>query len=182
MRLENQRPEIESRGGELVAVMVDSPGRNAAFVRRWRLSFPIVSDPGGTEILRPLEVWNEGERGGIGIPSVRVLAPDGREAFCYRSRDFADRPDDGDVLAALDDLGLPPVDPGPWRPEVEPDEQPDAFRTDAFGAYFRGVWSSALALSVRLTDEGDRAEAARQAGMAISFQQAWKQRREAAPG
>lgn len=95
-----------------------------------------------------------------------------------RSRDFADRPDESDLLKALDSLELPPIEElAPWEPSAEPEESPGAFRTDAFGAYFRGVMFSSLALSGRLRDELDREETLALSRMARSFLNAWKDRR-----
>lgn len=164
----------------MVAVCVDPPGRCAAFARRWHLPYPILSDPGGESILKPLDRWNPDERGGIGKPGIFLLALDGTEAFRYRSRDFADRPDDDDLMAALETLSLPPVDLPPWEPDAAPEEHPDAFRTDAFGGYFRGVRSGATALAMRAREDADRNEALGMLRMASSFLDAWKARREAA--
>lgn len=156
---------------------VDPPGRAAALARRWHLPFPVLSDPGGEGYLRPLGVWNPEDHGGIAVPALIVVAPDGREVFRSVSRDFADRPTDDDVVAALDRLGLPPADLPPWRPEVEPEEDPGAFRTEAFGHYMRGVRSGSSALARRMVDAADRAEAQAVSTMAASFLDAWKRRR-----
>ena len=183
MRLANEEAELHRLGGEIVAVSVDSPGRNEALRRRWHLPFPIVSDPGGDELLKPLDLWNADERGGIGWPAIVVLAPDGREVHRMRSRDFADRPTDDDIFDAVRQLGLPPVDPGPASPSAEPEEHPDALRTEAFGPYFRGIRFATFALAGRLRDDADVAEARQMSDMAASFLAAWKQRRdEVSPG
>jgi hypothetical protein len=160
---------------------VDSVGRSAALAERWHLPFPIHSDPGGERILKPLDLWNGNERGGIGWPAIIIYSPDGREVYRYRSRDFADRPPtDDDVLDALRLLGLPPVDLPQWRPDAEPVDDPGALRVDAFGPYFRGVRYSVRGLASRLVDPSDRAEALGMSDMAASFLDAWKARREAA--
>lgn len=180
MRLANEEAELHRLGAEIVGVSVDSPGRNEALRRRWHLPFPIVSDPGGEDLLQPLDLWNPGERGGIGWPAVLVFAPDGREVHRMRSRDFADRPTDDDVFDAVRRLGLTPVDPGAAEPVAEPEEHPDALRTEAFGPYFRGIRFGTIALSGRLRDEADVAEAVQMSEMAASFLAAWKLRRDAA--
>ena len=131
--------------------------------------------------MRSLDAWDPDERGGIARPAVFVFAPDGTEAYRFASRDFADRADDADLMAAAAALGLAPLDDlPPARPAAEPEDDPGAFRTDAFGAYFRGVRSAALALSRRARDEADRADAATTSAMAASFLEAWRERREAA--
>jgi hypothetical protein len=162
-------------------VSVDSPGRNAAFAARWRLPFPIHSDPGGVNLLQPLDQWNASERGGIGWPAVIVFDADGREIWRFRSRDFADRPpDDDDLFAAVRDLRLPALDAPPsWVPDVEPADDPGALRVDAFGPYFRGIRFGVRGLAGRFFDERDRAEAIRMSEMAASFLDAWTARREA---
>jgi hypothetical protein len=162
---------------EIVALSVDPPGRSEAFRRRWLLPFGIVSDPAGDQLLRPLDSWNANERGGIAWPTMLVFAPDGREVFRMRSRDFADRPSDDDVLGAVRGLRLPAIQLGPVPTVAEPEDHDGAFRIDAFGAYFRGIRSGARALAGRIGDAADRDEALAMAAMAASFLDAWKQRR-----
>lgn len=159
---------------------VDSPGRNEALRRRWHLPFAIVSDPGGEQLLQPLDAWNPNERGGIAWPTVFLIAPDGREALRARSRDFADRPTDGEVLAALGALGLPPLELGPAPLSAEPEEHDGALRTEAFGPYFRGVRFATIALASRFGDEAARDEALAMSAMAVSLIDGWKQRRATA--
>jgi hypothetical protein len=179
VRLANLDPEVQRRGGEIVAVSVDSPGRNAAMAARWHLTFPLVSDPGGERFLQPLALWNPDARGGIGAPALIVVAPDGREVWRIVARDYADRPvDDVGLLAALDELALPPVDRPRWEPGAEPEETGDALRADALAGYMRGVRSGALAMLMRTKpDETAHAEAQLLATMATSFLDAWKERR-----
>jgi hypothetical protein len=184
VRLANELPEVHRRGGEVVAVSVDPPGRNAALARRWHLPFPVRSDPGGEDIAKPLDAWNGEERGGIAKPTLLVVAPDGRVAYRYDGRDFADRPTDDDLLEALSGLDRPPVDPPEWRPDTEPEEDRGAFRADAFTPYFLGVRSSAMALARRAdgADGACRREGNATMDMASSFREAWKRRRAEAGG
>ena len=134
-------------GADVVAVSVDSPARNAALAARWRLPFPIVSDPGGIDVLQPLGLWHADERGGIGWPAVVVFAADGVEVVRFRSRDFADRPVSNDaVVDVVRALGLPALAAlSVWVPGVEPEEDPGALRVEAFGPYFRGSASGCWA-------------------------------------
>ncbi len=141
----------------------------------------IVSDPGGEQLLRPLDAWNPDERGGIGWPTVLLYAPDGRVALRLRSRDFADRPSDDDLLEAVRALALPAIRLGPALPAAEPEEHDGALRVEAFGPYFRGVRFATMALAGRLTDAADRTEALVMSAMAVSFVDAWKQRRASVP-
>jgi hypothetical protein len=164
----------------VVLASVDPPAAQLAMNERWHLPFPWVSDPGGERLAKPLDAWNADERGGVFHPLVLLLAPDGEVLVRHRSRDFADRPDDGDVLEALGSLALPPREvPAPWSPEgVQPRPTDGAFRPDAFGAYFRGLRMGTRALASRMRDEQDAAEVRHTAEMAGSFLEAWKQRRE----
>jgi hypothetical protein len=164
-----------------VLASVDPPAAQLAMNATWHLPFRWVSDPGGEQLARPLEAWNAADHGGVFHPLVLLLAPDGRTLVEHRSRDFADRASDDDVLSALRELSLPPLDPPPpWDPGVAPQPTESAFRPDAFAAYFRGVRFSSLALAKRMRDDGDRAEVAQTESMAASFLQAWKERRAAA--
>lgn len=176
MRLESEIEQLYALGAEPVGISVDAPGRNAALVRRWHLSFPIPSDPGGERFLRALGLWDQHDPRRIGIPAVIVLSPGGEEVWRHRSRDFADRPDDSDVMAALASLRLPAFDPPPepWQPDAEPEEHAAAFRTEAFGHYHRGVMFAMGAIAGRMRDPGDSAEAEALARQASSFLEAWK--------
>ncbi|CAN5682250.1 hypothetical protein BH24ACT5_BH24ACT5_11500 [soil metagenome] len=182
MQLANDLRALHALGADGMGVSVDTPERNAAMAQRWRLSFPIVSDPGGREVLAPLDLWSPEERGGIGWPAIVVFGGDGNEVARFRSRDFADRPaNNDDVLAAVRSLGLPPLTDMPdWVPDVEAVDDPGAFRADAFGAYFRGVRFATRGLAGRLVDDGDRAEATAFSEMAVAFLDAWTIRRDTA--
>ena len=179
MQLANDLPELHRLGADVVAVSVDSPGRNAALAARWRLPFPIVADPGGVEVLQPLGLWNPNERGGIGWPAIIVFAADGVEVVRFRSRDFADRAvSNDDAIDAVRTLGLPELEGvADWVPGVEPEDDPGALRVEAFGPYFRGIRFGVLGLIGRLTDAADRDEARAMSDMAGAFLEAWKQRR-----
>lgn len=176
MRLESEIDKLYALGAEPVAISVDPPGRNAAMMRRWHLSFGIESDPGGERFLHPLDLWDEKDPRQIGIPAVIVLAPDGREVWRHRSRDFADRPDDADVFGALESLALPQLDPPPvrWQPAAEPEEHPGAFRAEAFGPYHRGAMFAMAAMAGRMHEPADRGETEALARQASSFLEAWK--------
>ena len=165
MRLANEERDLHAAGAEIVAVSVDSPGRNEAFRARWHLPFPIVSDPAGEQFLQPLGAWNPDERGGIGWPTLMLFAPDGREVYRMRSRAFADRPDDDDLFAAVRSLALSPIELG-----------------GAFGPYFRGIRFGTIALAGRVSEGPNRDEVIAMSTMAASFLDAWKQRRSSPSG
>jgi hypothetical protein len=168
----------------VVLVSADPPEAQLAMNEAWHLPFRWVSDPEGERWARPLDSWNADERGGLFHPLVLLLAPDGRALVRHRSRDFADRADDSDVLDALRGRDLPARElASPWRPEgegVTPRPTDSAFRVEAFGPYFRGLLFGTRALAGRMRDAQDAAEAQQVSAMAASFLEAWKQRRQAA--
>ncbi len=146
--------------------------------RSWDLTFRWVSDPDGTQLAQPLDAWNADERGGLFHPLVLLVAPDGREVVRHRSRDFADRSDDIDVLEGLRALALPALPPAePWAPDgVTPQPSDGAFRPAAYGPYFRGIRFATKALAGRMRDAGDAEELRRTERMAASFLDARKAR------
>ncbi len=159
---------------------VDPPAAQLAMNRTWDLPFRWVSDPDGTQLAQPLDAWNADERGGLFHPLVLLVAPDGREVVRHRSRDFADRPDDADVLEALRRLALPALPPvGAWAPDgVTPQPSEGAFRPTAYGPYFRGIRFATKALAGRMRDVDDAEELGRTERMAASFLDARKARQE----
>ncbi len=148
---------------------------------RWHLPFRIVSDAAGERFLKSLDLWNADERGGIAIPALLVISPQGEEVFRVRSRDFADRVNDEDALSTLEKQGYPPLDPPPpaWQSQVEPEIDRRAYKPEFFGPYFRGNRFAAVALSLRVKDPTALAEIQAHGGMSSSFLAAWKARREA---
>ena len=103
-------------------------------------------------------------------PAIVVVAPDGNEVYRYVGVDFMDRPGDEEVLAALDGLGLPPIDaslePVPHLPPVP---GPRAVQLSDLGAYMRGVRFAMQAMAARARDAWDLAEAERTGKMAERY-------------
>lgn len=159
---------------------VDPPAAQLAMNKRWHLPFRWVSDPDGERLAEPLKAWNPVGRDGMFHPLVLLLASDGEVLVWHRSRDFADRPDDHDVLEALGALGFPArALPAPWSPDgVDPQPTDGAFRAEAFGAYFHGLRMGSQALAARMQDEQDDAEVRATTEMAGSFLYAWTRRRD----
>jgi hypothetical protein len=149
--------------------------------RRWKLPFPVVSDPAGAQWLVPLDAWNPDERGGIAWPVMALCDPEGHEVFRFRSRDFADRPPTDDFIRILSDLDLPPIALGPAAALTEPVEEPDAFSVDTFRPFFGGFRMAGIVLSRRIRDEGSATEAQATSSMAAGFLDAWKERKSAEP-
>lgn len=156
------------RGAQIAAVSVDPPEANAAMVDKLVLPFPLLADPGGERAIKPFGVWHADRA--IARPAIVVLAPDGREVFRYVGADFMDRPDDGDVLAALEALALPalPEPPAPIA-HLEPRPSPRAIALETLAPYMRGVQLAMDALAERLRDEWDREQARRTAAMAARY-------------
>jgi hypothetical protein len=160
--------EYLRRGATVAGVVVDAPGQNAAMVEKLALPFPILSDPDGAGAIEPLGVW-DGE-GRMAKPAILVVAPDGREAYRYVGVDFMDRPNDDEPLAALDALGLPPVDaPVGSVAHLPAAPGPRATKLADLGVYMRGVRFAARALAERARDPIDKAEAERTSKMAERY-------------
>ena len=157
---------------------VDSQERQAAMYQRWPTPHvTYVSDPGGERYLQPLELFDPDERGGIALPALLVIDPDGNEIFGYRGNDFADRRHDDDVIAALESLALEAIDPpqgGPVDPTVDVD-QPGAFSPRIFIPYFRGNRFAAHAIFRRVEDHDAKTIAREHRQMCDTMLEAWEQ-------
>ena len=160
--------EYLRRGATIAAVVIDTPGQNAAMVEKLALPFPILSDPDGTGACKPYEVWDE--KGKMALPALLVIAPDGRETYRYTGVDFMDRPDDGDVLSALDELRSQPIDaPNQTAPHLPPAPGPRALPLADLAVYMRGVRFAMQAMATRARDPWDKQEAERSSRMAERF-------------
>ena len=157
-------------GGLLAGVSVDPPGRNATMVAKLHLPFPLLSDPGGERALRGLGLFSERERGGIAVPAVRVVAPDGRVVYAYTGRDYADRPVNDDVVAALGGLGLAAAEPEPVAPGEPEQGRLRIYPLPTLQVYFRAVRYAAQALGRRMRDPDDQAACARMLAMIERFE------------
>ncbi len=160
-------------------VNVDSAARNVALAARWHLPFPLVSDPGGEVWLKRFDAFDPEDRGGIALPVVIVVGPDGSEIYRRTSRDFADRQHDEAALAALTDADLPALDPPPgwWESDMDAVDVEGAFTPELYGPHFRGAGFSALAISRRV-DGAARDEAVAQYEICVSMGKAWSRRRK----
>lgn len=93
--------EFEKRGIQVAGISVDPPPNNARMVGKLQLPFPLLSDPEG-ELARLFGLWDADE--GVALPSVVVVDQSGEVRYLYSGSDFADRPTDDEVFAALDGL------------------------------------------------------------------------------
>jgi len=176
VKLASQYDRIHQGGAELAAVSVDDDVRQAGMASRWGFTHTtFVSDPGGERYLQPLQLFDAEERGGLALPGMVIVDPDGNEVYRYQGRDFADRTNDDDIGATLDALALPPVDPPPWHPDTAvPDDLRGYFRPADFGAYFRGNMFGAIAIGGRLDDTASRLIASEHREMSKSNLEAWE--------
>lgn len=135
---------------------VDSPSQNAAMVEKLSLPFPFLSDPDRTAVIGRFELADPVDRRNIAVPAVVVLAPGGGEVYRYTGRDFADRPVEDEVVAAVGVLGLPPTSQA--LPEViDPQPGPEAMPLHGLPFYFRGARFAAVALARRFPEIGEEA-------------------------
>lgn len=160
--------EYRDRGATIAAIVIDSPAQNAAMVEKLALPFPILSDSDGTTAIKPLDAWNA--EGNMAKPAIIVVTPNGTEAYRYVGVDFADRPGDDEVLAAIKGLDLSPVDGDDGvLDHLEPEPSGRAMSLPDLGVYMRGVRFAMMALAGRARDDFDRSEAERTAKMAERF-------------
>jgi hypothetical protein len=175
VKLATQYDRIHQAGAELAAVSIDDDTRQAGMSERWGFTHTrFFSDPGGETYLQPLDLYDPVERGGITLPGMVIVTPDGEEVYRYQGRDFADRTNDDDIWKTLDELQLPAVDPAPWVPSAEvPDDLTGYFRPKDFAPYFGGNHFGALAIEFRLRDPGGKAIAKEHRQMSKSNLEAW---------
>ncbi len=160
--------EYLARGAMVAAVVIDAPGQNAAMVEKLALPFPVLSDPDGTAAVRPFGVWDD--EGHMALPAILVIAPDATEAYRYAGVDFMDRPDDSDVLGALDALRLAPITASTrTASHLTPDPGPRTVPLADLAIYMRGVRFAMQAMAQRARDPWDKHEAERSARMAVRY-------------
>ncbi len=140
--------EFLKAGARLYGLTVDSPGANSAVVESLALPFPILSDPERDRAITPLGFADEKDPRLISKPGVVILAPGGDEVWRHKGKDFADRPDEDQVLAEVAKLGLAPTTQIP--PVLgEPVAGPKAMPLSGLSHYLRGAKFAALALRSR---------------------------------
>ena len=147
--------EFEKRGVQIVGISVDPPSNNAAMVGKLQLPFPLLSDPEG-ELARHFGLWDADES--LAVPSVVIVDQSGEVRYLYRGSDFADRPTDDEVFAALKgfDGGIERITGGPEiqlgaararERSVRPDKR--AMELEELTSYYKGVLRTILILQER---------------------------------
>ena len=122
--LEEARPEIEARGGFLVAVSQQTAANSRKAQRTNKLGFPIVSDKDGElaekfgirwhlpedvqavhkQLGADLVAFNGEDSWTLPMPARYVIGPDGVIAYAEINPDYTRRPEPSDVFAVLDHL------------------------------------------------------------------------------
>jgi peroxiredoxin len=101
VKLARTYDQFRQRGAEITGVSVDSPEQNRAMIDKLLLPFSLLSDPDGDRAIKTCGLWDE--KGRIAVPSIVVVGADGIIRWSYSGSDFADRPADEELLAALDE-------------------------------------------------------------------------------
>jgi hypothetical protein len=148
-------------------------------VGKLMLPFPLLSDPRG-EVIKRYSLWDEEE--GVAAPSILVVDRSGEIRYRYSGSDFADRPGDEEVFAALDGLddgSIRRLTGGPElrvtaeeaRESIRPDKR--AMTLEELLIYYRGVFRATVALKRRF---GAWGRSGREALKEVSGYQAMVQR------
>jgi len=120
-------------------------------VAKLELPFPLLSDPDRSKAIDPYGFSDAKDQRNIAIPGTVVIGADGEEKFRTVGRDFADRPMDDDIVAAVQGLGLPATTQE--LPLVGPGEAgPTAFKIEHMLPYYRGARFAAIAMGRRFPD------------------------------
>jgi hypothetical protein len=142
---------------------VDPPTHNKDMIEKLTLPFQLLSDPNG-ELAKRCELWNADES--VAVPAIVVVDREGVVRYLYAGRDFADRPGDEEVLAALEEM----TEAGEIGSGVDPEvrfaadeaesstvrpEKP-AISLEHLVPYYRGVFFATVALKRRFGELRDR--------------------------
>ena len=176
MRLGAEADRIHRAGAEVIAISTDDEARQAGMFARWPTPHVrYVSDPGGDTFLQALQLYDAEERGGIGLPGLLVIDPDGEVAYRYVGRDFADRTTDDEMFTALERLNLDPVEPPEGGPVGDvPADLGGYFAPTSLVPYFRGNRFAAIAIGGRLPDPEGQAVAREHRLMCDATLAAWE--------
>ncbi len=140
---------------------MDPPSHSKGMVEKLSLPFPLLSDPQG-ELAKRCDLWNADE--GVAIPAIAVVDREGVVRYLYAGKDFADRPGDEEVFAALEEA--PETGEADGEPEIRAtageaesatvqSERP-AMTLEQLVPYFRGVFFTTVALKSRFGEIKDR--------------------------
>ena len=168
---------------------MDPPSHNKPMVEKLDLPFPLLSDPRG-DLAKRCGLWNEKES--VAVPAIVVLDRAGTIRYLYAGNDFADRPGDDEVFAALDTVTETDAGDTNSRAEirasaeeaesstVRPDRPP--MTLEQLVVYYRAVFFVTVALKRRFGELKDRTafgEVDRYQRMAKEYQGAINETRKA---
>lgn len=123
-------------------------------MKKLALTFPVLSDEDRQAAITPLGFADENDPRQISRPGVVVIGTDGEIVHRFEGRDYADRPDEDNLLSSIAELGLEPTTQG--EPEIGPIEPGDkAMSYEGIPHYLRGAKFAALALRSRYRDLSD---------------------------
>ncbi len=159
---------------------MDTVAENAAMAKKLKLPFALLSDPdaaaiSGWGVYDPIG----GTHGPISRPAIFVVGRDLSIPYEYVGRDFADRPPNADIYAALEKVrGATPhpfersvSSPGPRPPgSRSPGDKP--MPLEQLPPYFRGAAFAAQAIAGRVDDAQVKAEVERFRAMIAEFARA----------
>jgi len=152
-----------------VGISVDTPAENAAMVEKLRLPFALLSDADAA-VTSAWEVYDPvgGTHGPLARPAIFVVGRDLRIPYEYIGRDFADRPPNSAVYAALEEvreaelraLARGVSGPGP-RPLAAGNPADKPMPLAEIPPYFRGANFAVQAIAGRTDDATVKAEVER---------------------
>lgn len=146
--------EFLALGARLYGLSADSPPQNAAVMEKLALPFPILSDETREEAITPLGFADESDPRQISRPGVVIVAPTGEVIYRVEGRDYADRPDEDELLERLADVELSPISQAaPAIGAAQPGEK--AVSVEGLPQYLRGARFAVLALRSRHRGLGD---------------------------
>lgn len=146
-----RQDEFLEHGGRVFGLSADNPLQNSAVMEGLAVPFPILSDVGREDAIRPLGFDDENDPRQISLPGVVIISPEGEIVYRYVGRDFADRPDEDHILEELEALDLPSTTqesatPGPAE------SGPTAMPISGLPYYLKGAKFAGLALRRRHRD------------------------------
>lgn len=146
--------EFLARGGRVVGISADTVPMNAAMVHKLALPFPLLSDPDRDKAITPLGFADEKDAREIARTGALIISPDGEIVMSLLGRDYADRPEEDELLDRLASLDLAPTTQAPPAVgEMEAGER--AVTVESLTPYFRGAKFASLAIRGRHRDLGD---------------------------
>lgn len=146
--------EFLDAGARVYAISADTAPQNAAMVEKLALPFPLLADPTRDEAITPLGFADENDPRQISRPSTAIVATNGEVVYSVTGRDYADRPNEDDLLEVVRELALPATTQE--RPEVgQAEDGPKAMPFDGLMHYFRGAKFATMALRGRHRDLGE---------------------------